>query len=105
MTSLRRSALIWMTVLLMAVGAVSFVISYEMARREAADFLDGQLRQIALNAGQGLSSAISSAPQATHDPEDDFIISIWNANGEPVSRAVNSIALPRQTRPGSGPSS
>ena len=51
MTSLRRSALLWMTALLAVVGALAFAIAYEMARREAADFLDGQLRQVALNAG------------------------------------------------------
>ena len=100
MISLRRSALIWMTVLLTAVGTVSFAIAYETARREAAGFLDVQLRQIALNAGDGLSDAMPVPPQKSHDLEDDVIISIWNANGEPVSRAANDSALPRQTRPG-----
>ena len=100
MNSLRRSALVGMTVLLTLVGVISFVIAYEMARREAAGFLDGQLRQIALIAGEGLSSGMSVAPQRTHDPEEDFVIAVWNANGEAISRSFNSIALPRQTRPG-----
>ena len=100
MTSLRRSALIWMTVLLAAIGVISFAIIYETARREAAGFLDVQLRQIALNAGGGLPDAIPATPLKEHDAEDDVVISIWNANGEPMSRVANAIALPRQTRPG-----
>ena len=66
MTSLRRTALIWMTALLTVVGVLAFFVSYDLARREAADFLDGQLRQIALNAGIGLANA--EAPGAKHDP-------------------------------------
>ena len=51
MNSLRRSALIWTTALLAVVGVAAFLISYTLARVDAANFLDGQLRQIALNAG------------------------------------------------------
>lgn len=75
-----------MTVLLAVVGAVAVLISYELARREAAGFLDGQLRQIALNVGD--------------DPEDDFAIGLWNAAGESLPTAPNATTLPRQ--PGSG---
>jgi two-component system OmpR family sensor kinase len=85
-TSLRHTALVWMTVLLGIVGAVAVLISYELARSEAAAFLDGQLRQIALNVGD--------------DPEDDFAIGLWNAAGESLSTAPNATTLPRQ--PGSG---
>jgi two-component system OmpR family sensor kinase len=75
-----------MTVLLAVVGAVAVLISYELARSEAAGFLDGQLRQIALNVGD--------------DPEDDFAIGLWNAAGESLSTAPNATTLPLQ--PGSG---
>jgi two-component system, OmpR family, sensor kinase len=56
MTSLRRSALIWMTILLTVVGAFAFVIAYEMARREASDFLDGQFQV------DNLPQTLDSAP-------------------------------------------
>lgn len=98
MISLRRSALIRMTFLLGAVGVVAFVIAYEIARREAADFLDGQLRQIALNAGEGLVE--TSSPLVKQDPEDEFVIDIWNAAGERLRRPANGITLPRQPKPG-----
>jgi two-component system OmpR family sensor kinase len=92
--SLRHTALVWMTVLLSAVGAVAIVISYQLARNEAASFLDGQLRQIALNAGEGLPE--SAGPPAPHDSEDDFVIEIWNAAGESLRTSSGAIAIPRQ---------
>ncbi|MFI5013885.1 MAG: ATP-binding protein [Hyphomicrobiales bacterium] len=98
MTSLRRSSLVWMTTLLAAVGAVAVIVSYELARGEAASVLDGQLRQIALNAGEGLPD--SAGPPVEHDPEDDFAIAIWNAAGERQRAPPNALALPRQ--PGVG---
>ena len=52
--SLRQTALVWITVLLALVGLATAVISYRLARDQAAEFLDGQLRQVALNVGMGL---------------------------------------------------
>ena len=98
MTSLRYTALIWMTALLTVVGVLAFFVSYELARREAADFLDGQLRQIALNAGAGLADA--KAPGAKHDPEDEFVITIWNPAGEALRHSPNDIDLPQRPEPG-----
>ena len=98
MTSLRRTALIWMTALLTVVGVLAFVVSYDLARREAADFLDGQLRQLALNAGVGLADA--EAPGAKQDPEDEFVIAIWNPAGEAMRNSPSGIDLPRLSKPG-----
>ena len=98
MMSLRRTALIWMTALLAIVGIVAFGLTYELARREANGFLDAQLRQMALNAGDGLPDA--AAPSLKHDADDDFVITVWNAGGIPLRRAGNTIALPRQNKQG-----
>ena len=98
MTSLRRSALIWTTALLAVVGVIAFLISYELTRREAADFLDGQLRQIALSAGEALGDV--AAPGARSDPDEDFFVSIWSASGETLRNARSGVALPRSTSPG-----
>ena len=98
MMSLRRTALIWMTLLLTAIGFISFGISYEYARLEAADFLDGQLRQIALNAGENLVETFPSIRK--HDPEDEFIITMWNSSGKALRQTANSLPLPRQSRVG-----
>ncbi len=98
MTSMRRTALLWMTALLTAVGLVAFAVSHELARREAADFLDGQLRQIALNAGEGVTGAAASP--GSHDPEDEFVIDIWTSTGAIVRRTPNAPPIPRLERPG-----
>lgn len=99
MISLRRTALIWLTLLLAAVGAVAFVISYEFAQQEAANFLDGQLREISLNAGEGQSDA-SAPPAADQDPQDAFAITIWTRAGAFHRGSPDGASLPRQSRPG-----
>jgi two-component system OmpR family sensor kinase len=97
--SLRRAALLWMTGLLTAVGLVTIVIAYWYARSEAAEFLDGQLRQIALNAGPGMPSA--NAPGAAdRDPEDQFAITIWEGAARVVHQSLPQVSIPRQDRPG-----
>ena len=74
--SLRRTTLGWMTALLAGIGLAAMVAAYALARIEAADFLDGQLRQVALNAGPGLPDA-DAPPAADRDPEDQLAVTIW----------------------------
>ena len=78
--SLRRTALGWMTALLAGIGIAAMLAAYVLARGEAADFLDGQLRQVALNAGPSLAERQSTAqapPAADEDPEDQIAVTIW----------------------------
>jgi two-component system OmpR family sensor kinase len=97
--SLRRTALLWMTILLTAVGIVTIAIAYRFAYAEAAEFLDGQLRQIALNAGPGMRAA--DAPGSPdQDPEDQFAVTIWAADGRAIHRSLPEVRIPRQTTPG-----
>lgn len=74
--SLRRTALGWMTALLAVIGLAAMLSAYVLARGEAADFLDGQLRQVALNAGPALPDA-DAPPAADEDPEDQLAVTIW----------------------------
>jgi two-component system OmpR family sensor kinase len=74
--SLRRTALGWMTALLAVIGLVAMLAAYVLARGEASDFLDGQLRQVALNAGLGLPDA-DAPPAADQDPEDQLAVTVW----------------------------
>jgi two-component system OmpR family sensor kinase len=97
--SLRRAALTWMTALLAFVGLVAIVIAYDYARDETAEFLDGQLRQIALNVGTGLSQA--AGPAVTdQDPEDRFAITIRDRAGRMVHQSLPDVQIPRQDKPG-----
>lgn len=78
--SLRRTALGWMTALLAGIGIAAMLAAYILARGEAAEFLDGQLRQVALNAGPSLAerqSAAQAPPAADEDPEDQIAVTIW----------------------------
>jgi two-component system, OmpR family, sensor kinase len=98
MSSVKRSALLSMTAVLTVVGVVALVLAYDMAGREANDFLDGQLRHLALNAGEGLSEV--GAPEIALEPEDELAVEIWDSHGKLIRRAANGIELPRQPRPG-----
>ena len=98
MRSLRRTALLWMTALITGVGLLGAVLAYGLALREANRFMDGQLRQIALNAGPGLPE--QDVPALRQDPEDDFVVQIWNAEGTEVHAVPPGVDIPRQTRPG-----
>jgi two-component system, OmpR family, sensor kinase len=92
--SLRRTILVWITALFAIVGVGAGGTSYWLAKQETDKLLDAELRQIALNAGEGLSA--DAIPRMTHSPEDELVIQIWNASGDAVFRS-SSIALPRQT--------
>ena len=97
--SLRRTALLWMTCLLTVVGLVTILIAYIYVRGETDEFLDGQLRQIALNAGNGMS-AVDAPAAADRDPEDQFAITIWDAHGDVVHRSLAGVDIPQQSRTG-----
>ena len=97
--SLRRTALVYVTILLFAIGLAASAFAYLYAREEATEFLDGQLREIALNAGGGVSPADAPA-QADQDPEDQFAVTIRNAQGRLVQESLPSVHIPLQTRPG-----
>jgi two-component system OmpR family sensor kinase len=97
MKSLRQTILVWITVLLAVVGAGAAAASYYSAKVEADKLLDAQLRQIALNAGEGLSP--DAQPRMAHSLEDEVSIQIWNASGEMVLHA-SSTNMPRQSQLG-----
>ncbi|WP_457105904.1 ATP-binding protein [Methylobacterium sp. P5_C11] len=95
--SLRRTALGWMTALLAGVGLAAMVAAYILDRGEAADFLDGQLRQVALNAGPGLAEA-DAPPAADQDPEDQIAVTIWK--GPTILRSDPGVDAHRPERTG-----
>lgn len=95
--SLRRTTLGWMTALLAGIGLAAMVAAYALARIEAADFLDGQLRQVALNAGPVLPDA-DAPPAADQDPEDQLAVTIWK-DGQ-VLRGDRGVDARRPTRTG-----
>ncbi|MFD9901991.1 ATP-binding protein [Mesorhizobium sp. NPDC059025] len=99
--SIRRTAFILLAGLMAAIGICAAAGSYLLARREAADFLDNQLRQVALYVGD-TPSAPGTDPDGpgTHDPEDDFIVQVWDASGKPLRQSHPAITIPRQAASG-----
>lgn len=95
--SLRRTALGWMTALLAVIGLVAMLAAYVLARGEASDFLDGQLRQVALNAGLGLPDA-DAPPAADQDPEDQLAVTVWK--GGRLLRSDRGVDARRPERTG-----
>jgi two-component system, OmpR family, sensor kinase len=97
MMSLRQTILVWITVLLAIVGVGATAASYHFAKVEADKLLDTQLRQIAHNAGEGLSP--DALPRMAHSLEDEVVIQIWNASGDVILH-TSSVNLPRQSNLG-----
>jgi two-component system OmpR family sensor kinase len=98
MMSLRRTALLWMTLLLALVGAATVLIAYRFESNEASEFLDGQQRLIALNAGEGLRKSMTSP--ADQDREDEFSVTIWDAAGLTIHDSMPDVQIPRQSKQG-----
>ncbi|WP_315924126.1 ATP-binding protein [Mesorhizobium sp. SP-1A] len=99
--SIRRTAFLWLAGLMTAIGICAAATSYLLVRNEASAFLDNQLRQIALYVGDAPSSPAGAADSAApHDPEDDFVIQVWDASGRPVRQSHPAIDLLRQPATG-----
>src|SRR5262249_32057728 len=95
-TSLRRVAIYWLAALHLAIGTIATVTSYVLASREASELLDGQLRQIAYFVDdESRSPPLPNSSDTPHDPGDDFLVQIWDAQGH-LRSSNSAIALPRQ---------
>ena len=97
--SLRRTAFLWFAAVMAAVGLIAALASWWLMRGEAAEFLDSQLRQVAIYVGD---AAPGPAPPAVpeHDPEDDFLIQVWDETGHPLRISDGTIPLARNEQTG-----
>lgn len=106
--SLRTELWRWMMGLLASVGIITAGISYWHARDEAHRLFDQQLRLIALNAdasgrgeaARGDSAAVPGDSATEHDPEDDFVVQVWDAAGHPLRTMAPGPDLARGQRTG-----
>lgn len=95
MRSLKAQLGVWLFVLSTLVGLMAAIISFMSARHEAWRFFDQQLRIMAQNVA--ISTTAVPAPEgiaAAHDPEDDFLIQVWDAHGHLVRHWPATIDLP-----------
>lgn len=80
--SLRRATILTLAALLTLVALVAGLASYWIAAREANEFLDLQLRQVAafvVDSGPGLVDGVLPP----HDGEDDIVVEIRFAGAAP----------------------
>jgi two-component system, OmpR family, sensor kinase len=92
--SLRGRLLAWLLGLLTIVGLLAGFLAYYLDRLEVDGSLDTQLRQIVLNIGDTRAPRAGTDNGPAVDPEDVFVVTIWDADG--VSRSSDpSIAFPR----------
>ncbi|MBP2448602.1 sensor histidine kinase [Rhizobium leguminosarum] len=83
------------------IGVCAATTSYFLVRDEASDFLDNQLRQIALYVGDAPSApAVGADGGVPHDPEDDFVIQAWDAAGRTLRQSHPALGIPRQSATG-----
>jgi two-component system, OmpR family, sensor kinase len=101
MTSLRRTAFIWFSVLLLLIGIVTTLTSYMQVTRESDELLDNQLRQLAHYIGQALPPDLQPVPyNPSFEAEENFVVQIW-VPGQPQERSSNlSADIPQQVRNG-----
>ncbi|BCH12075.1 two-component sensor histidine kinase [Mesorhizobium sp. 131-3-5] len=99
--SLRRTAFIWLAGLMAIIGVCAATASYLLAKNEASDFLDNQLRQIARYIGDVPPSPVVDPDGGVpHDPEDDFVIQVWDASGHLLRQSHPSIDIRREPATG-----
>ena len=92
--SLRRTAFLWFAAATAAVGLLAALASWWLMRGEAAEFLDSQLRQVAIYVGDAAAGPMPPAGPE-HDPEDDFLIQVWDETGHPLRISDGTIPLAR----------
>ena len=96
--SLRRRLLVLLLVAVAVTVLIQGVVAYQAAGREADEVFDYHMRQIAL-ALRG-QQPIASAHPTTEEPDFDFVIQVWRADGTPMLTADARETLPRQAGEG-----
>jgi len=100
--SLRRRILIPVAGLLVTAGLASAAVAFYLARSEANELLDYQLKQLTrVVATGGLAVAAPTPPpnDPEVDTEDDFVVFVWDEHGRLIHRTP---VAPEIERPASG---
>ncbi|MBB3932433.1 two-component system OmpR family sensor kinase/two-component system sensor histidine kinase QseC [Kaistia hirudinis] len=97
--SLRRRAFLWVAALMTLVGLATAAIGYFLVSKEASEFLDDQIRQIAFYVGDTPAvAAFATAP--SNDPEDDLLVQVWDEAGHPLRLSAVGTGVERQLQTG-----
>lgn len=101
MTSLRRTILFWMALLLFLVGTISVLVTYVYVKEETQTSFDSEIRQIA-HFLQNETAATLPVREALTSPDADnlFLIQVWNENGELIRSSDKTISAQAPHVPG-----
>jgi two-component system OmpR family sensor kinase len=97
--SLRNRLTFWFSCLLTIVGIGSGIVAYELARLDPDSFLDDQLRQIAIYAGDRADSAADPS-KLSIDASDIIVVQVWDAANRTIRTTPQGFDLPKQSTTG-----
>jgi two-component system, OmpR family, sensor kinase len=81
--SLRARLLVGLLGLLSAMSIIAGIAAYVLDRNEVDEWLDGQLRQIAMNVGDtDYPLAVREGDGVSIEPDDEVVVTIWNRSGQ-----------------------
>lgn len=102
MMSIRKNLLIWLLTGLFVAGLGAGIATYFKTQEEVGEMLDYELRQIAYSMQHSSSfkpGQLENIGDASSD-DNDFVVQVWNTNGEPLYSSQPSIKLPKATTQG-----
>ena len=101
MKSLRRSILVWMASLLLVVGVGSALGAYFYVKDEATGAVDAQLKQVAqFVSATNATRSTSDAHVDVADPEDLFLIEVWDQQKNLLRSSDKMINFPSPSASG-----
>jgi two-component system, OmpR family, sensor kinase len=100
--SLRTQLWFWLSGLLTVAGLLAAAFSFWTAQDEARSFFDNQLRLMAIHVGDPATPAVAAPTQVPgdHDPEDDFLVQVWDAGGTQVRSSLPLVDVPAGDKTG-----
>jgi len=98
-TSLRRQLTAWFTLLLISFGLLGGVGAYIAAQQDPDNFLDDQMREIALDI-VGSVDDLAQMPAPPLSKSDMIVVQAWDSGGRLLKSFPHGFDLPRQMRTG-----
>jgi two-component system, OmpR family, sensor kinase len=97
--SLRRQLTLWFTILLISFGLLGGVGAYIAAQQDPDNFLDDQMREIALDI-VGSVDDLAQMPAPSLDASDLIVVQAWDSDGRLLKAFPPGFDLPRQMKTG-----
>jgi two-component system, OmpR family, sensor kinase len=98
MTSLRKTVMEYVTILLIVVGFAAATTSYYVVKREVNSFQDNALQEVALTAGLIFRNDIQ--PRIDAELEDQLVVQVWDHSEKPLHRSGPPVEIPSQSELG-----